>query len=372
MRLYLDHNATCPLRPWLRDELTRTLDEAWGNPSSIHAEGRVARAVLEQARRAVRNALGVRDGVVIFTSGATEANAIALALLSGRQRWVRSGLEHPSLRETLDRWVERGCAGRIAPHIGPGGIDHGALDDGDAVIATWANNETGHCEDVEGMAAAAEGRDIAVHVDAAQWFGRWPMRVPEGVTSVTGSAHKAGGLPGIGFLWLRDPRGLEPLWRGGSQERGRRPGTENLVGIRSLALIAEHRDAAAWEATQGIRDAVEDALKAAGAWIVAEKRERMPNTTCAAFPGRDAEELVMALDLAGIAVSAGAACSAGSVETSPVLLRLGLDEQVARSAIRLSYGPDSLTLCPSQVAERILDAVGGSVAAKRTHPVGGS
>jgi cysteine desulfurase len=360
MRVYLDHNATCPLRPFVADALGPLLSGVHGNPSSIHREGRAARALVEQARRAVRDALGVRRGTVVFTGSATEANHLAVDACAGRVALATTQTEHPSLREVLTRRARGGAHVTWMSVDGSGHVTEEALisaaDAGSGIFLTLANNELGTILDVAQIAAACEARGVWLHLDAAQWFGRWRLALPSGVSSVTVSAHKAGGLAGVGALWIDPVERLAPLLVGGSQERGRRAGTENLLGIASLATVAGAPETDAWTAAAAARDEVERGLADAGWVTVGAERERMTNTSCVARAGRSAEELVMALDLAGIAVSAGAACTAGSIETSPVLRAIGVDERTARGAIRLSFGPWSTAVEPLEILDRILRA----------------
>ncbi len=337
--VYLDHNATTPLRPEVRAAITDALD-AVGNPSSVHRFGRRMRGQIEAARAQLAAALEVTASQVVFTSGGTEANAIALGPRGGRIRLV-SAVEHPSVLAAADRLVPVDPTGRI---------DLGALDvclataPGPALVSVMlANNETGVIQPVAEAAAIAHRYDALVHCDAVQAFGRLPVALAAlGVDFLTVSAHKIGGPPGVGALVAR--AGLEPaaLYGGGGQEWRRRPGTENGVGIIGFGVAAARiGDRIADQARLGLlRDRFEAAARQAApaAVIAGALAPRLSNTSCVALPGRAAETQVIALDLAGIAVSAGAACSSGKMTRSHVLAAMGLDDCVAAAAIRISLG----------------------------------
>ncbi len=321
-RAYLDWNATTPLRPEARAAMGAALDLV-GNPSSVHAEGRAARALVERARAQVAGSFGAKPEQVIFTSGATEAAALALA---GRDL-ASAPVEH----DCVAAWTRP-----VLPVAADGSV---AVDDPAGSALQAANSETGIVQDLPvGLAL----------VDAAQVAGKMPFAFGwSGAQTALISAHKFGGPKGIGALLLRDGLDLPALLRGGGQESGRRAGTENLVGIAGLGAAAEAaaRDLAdgVWERVSALRDNLEAALEdgARMTIFVGKGGARLPNTLCVATPGWKAETQVMQMDLAGFAISAGSACSSGKVRPSRVLRAIGLDEAAAASAIRVSIGPDT-------------------------------
>ncbi|HET9989662.1 MAG TPA: aminotransferase class V-fold PLP-dependent enzyme, partial [Kofleriaceae bacterium] len=309
-RIYLDYNATSPLHPAARAALSDALD-AIGNPSSIHDEGRRMRARISRARTQVAALLGRPVEQVLFTSGGTEANVLGVAALArvaerhGKLRVIATtAIEHPSLRGAISA-----LAGwRVT-----------SLDDPDASVAAFAavNHELGT---VEPRAFTSELRDrhVLVHVDAVQAAGKLDLATIS-ADSVAVSGHKIGAPQGIGALALTDDSGL-PLVEAGHQERGRRPGTENTLGIVAFGAAAAAVDLGRWPAVAELGAALEHGLVALGARIHGADRARTGGTINAAFAGALGESIVIALDLAGIAASTGAACTSGSLEPSPVLL----------------------------------------------------
>src|SRR5436190_2283809 len=347
-RTYLDWNATAPLRREARVAMLAALDVA-GNPSSPHAEGRRARAIVEDARERVAALVGAKPAEVVFTSGGTEANNAVLA--TGWDAILVSGVEHDSVLAPA-----RGCGARLIDiSVGSDGIArHDVLAGrmtqlGKAralVSLQMANNETGALQSVADVAALAREHGLAVHSDAVQAAGRVPIDMRAlGVDYLTLSAHKLGGPKGVGVLVIRDGAGLPAFITGGGQERRRRAGTENVAAIAGFGAAAEaaRRDLARMQGVQGLREQLEAQVRTITphAVIVAESAARLPNTTILALPGASAETLVIALDLAGIAVSAGAACSSGKVGASHVLAAMGVAPQLARGAIRISLGHGS-------------------------------
>ncbi len=339
---YLDYNATAPARPEVIEAVAASLANG-GNASSVHAPGRAARRRLEDARGKVAALAGMGPGAVVFTSGGTEANNLALRGC-GRRTVLVSAIEHASVLEAAE-------TPRIVAVTETGALDLDdlerqlrAVEAEDAVVSIMAaNNETGVIQPLREAAALARASGALVHCDAVQAAGRLSLdEVADGVDMLSVSAHKIGGPPGTGALIVRDGLSLAALNRGGGQERGRRAGTENLCGIVAFGVAA---DLAAAEthgfgAVARLRDRLEaDALAAcAGAVVFGREMPRLANTTCIAMPGVSAETQVMTLDLAGVAVSAGAACSSGKVQRSHVLTAMGVPAALAECAIRVSIG----------------------------------
>ena len=363
-RVYLDWNATTPLRPEARTAMTAAFD-CMGNPSSVHAEGRAARMIVEQARERVALLVGARPGDVIFTSGGSEANALALtpSLMVGsddapRTHLLVSAIEHPSVRAG-GRFEP--TAVKEVPVTSTGVIDLEALERqlaalgkvkqaGRALVALMhANNETGIVQPVAAAADIVHAAGGLLHVDAVQSAGKIVCNVHAlGAHTLAISAHKMGGPKGAGALVKASDAVhiADPLIKGGGQERGYRGGTENVIGIAGFGAAAATARAGMMPAATRmakLRDRLETALLAAcpNAVIIGAGMERLPNTILFAVPGVKAESAVIALDLAGIAVSAGAACSSGKVAGSKVLAAMDVPEALASAAIRVSIGPVS-------------------------------
>lgn len=342
---YLDYNAGAPARAEVVAAMVEALAEC-GNPSSVHGPGRRARARLEAARAAIADLVGAPAAGVVFTSGGTEANNLALRGC-GRRRVMVSAIEHASVREAVPD-------AEIIPVDGDGLVDLQALERllmGDSrpalVSVMLANNETGVIEPVADITALAHAHGALVHCDAAQAPGRLSVSLSGlNVDFLTMSAHKLGGPAGTGVLiGSKSDSDLAPILLGGGQERRRRAGTENLAGIVGFGiaarLAAEH--GAASRAMRELRDRLEAAVRVRvpGAVILGNGVERLCNTSCLALPGVPSQIQVMALDLAGVAASAGSACSSGKVGESVVLKAMGLAPDIAGSAVRVSLGPES-------------------------------
>ena len=346
-RTYLDYNATAPLRPEAKAAMVAGLDVI-GNASSVHGEGRRARSIVESARESVARLVGAKASEIVFTSGATEANNWVIA-----QPWttiLTSGIEHHSVLAP----VRSSSAAAVMLPIDPHGVVR--VEDvaeylssrsfaGPAVCALQlANNETGAIQPVAEIAKLARCHGVAVHTDAVQAAGRMPIDFAAlGVDTLAISAHKFGGPKGVGALVICDHLELVPFVRGGGQERRRRAGTENVAAIAGFGAAAEAalRDLQAMAAIRALRDEFEADVKriSPGAVIISEGAPRLANTTALALPGKPAETLVIRLDLAGIAVSAGSACSSGKVGASHVLEAMGFGQDIAASTIRISLGP---------------------------------
>jgi cysteine desulfurase len=349
-RSYLDYNAAAPLRPEVREAMGEALSLC-GNPSSVHAEGRAARAAIEAARTDVAALVGARPEDVIFTSGGTEANALAFASPTG-SAWhcYVSAVEHPSVLAGGRFYPE--TTTRIAV-TSDGVIDLEMLARELAKhhLGGWrplvsvmaANNETGAIQPVAETAKIVHSAGGLLHTDAVQAAGRIKLEIAAlGADMLSLSAHKIGGPKGAGALVLGNGASVEPLIKGGGQERRRRAGTENVAGIVGFGVAAKL--AAAELKNIGevarLRDELESGALAIapGATVLSANVERLPNTSCIAVLGVKAETLVIGLDLAGIAVSSGSACSSGKVEASHVLSAMGVADELAQGAIRVSLG----------------------------------
>lgn len=342
--LYFDHNATTPLRPQAEAGMIAALGGV-GNPSSVHGFGRAARRLIEDAREQVAALVGVGPESVIFTSGGTEASALAIRG-SRPRRVLVSAVEHASVLDA------DATAARI-PVDADGVVDLDALEamlaasHAPAVVCVMlANNETGVIQPVAAVAEVAARHGATVHCDAVQAAGKVPVDFAAlGVDALSVSAHKLGGPAGVGALVVRSGARFRPQLRGGGQERRLRAGTENVAGIvgfgAAAAAVGDAREIAAEAARLlALRTRLETGLLAATpmAQIVAVDAGRLPNTVCIVIPGVAAETLVMALDLAGAAISAGSACSSGKVAASHVLRAMGLGDHLARQAVRISMG----------------------------------
>jgi len=351
-RVYLDWNATTPLRP----EAKQAMTAAWeisGNPSSVHAEGRQARRLLEDARAAIAAAVGARPHDVVFSSGGTEANALALTpgLRRGTgqsvQRLLVSAIEHTSVL----------AGGRFPPEsigtikvTGSGLVDlnhlRASLAAGPPALVSvmLANNETGAVQPISEIADVVHEAGGLLHVDAIQALGKIPIDIKLlKADLLTLSAHKIGGPKGVGAVVLaEDVQGLEPLLRGGGQELGRRAGTENVAGIAAFGAATRAAISALPDDSTrlgALRERLEQGLRQTlGMIVFGEAAPRLPNTTLFTVPGLKAETAVIGFDLAGIAVSSGSACSSGKVQPSHVLDAMGFSRDLAQGAVRLSLG----------------------------------
>lgn len=353
MSVYLDHNATTPLRPEAAQAVARALSLT-GNPSAVHAAGRRARAVVEAGRSAVAALVGVAPEQVVFTSGGTEANiqAVASGVAAGSRRLIVSAAEHPCVVKAAGR---SGAAMEVWPLTRDGVVDFGWLD---ARLARWdaadgppfvalvaANNETGVVQPVAEAASRVRAAGGWLHTDAVQAAGKIAVGMADlGAHTLALSAHKLGGPQGVGALIHAPGARLASLLVGGEQEHGLRAGTPNVAGIAGFAAAAEAalRDLEQAPAHAVWRDAAEAALvEAAGVTVFGARAPRLPNTLCFGAAGFDSQRQLMALDLAGVMVSAGSACASGKMKPSAVVAAMGFPD-LAASMARVSGGWDTL------------------------------
>ena len=353
MRIYLDHNATTPVRDEVADAMAHALRERWGNPSSVHAEGAAARAAVERARESVATLLGVLPREVFFTSGASEANNTALTAFAGhdasRRHVVTTCVEHPSVEAPLAALEGQGVPVTRVPVDREGLVDLDALagaltSETTLVSILYAHNETGVLQPLARIASLADARGVPLHADVTQAVGKLPLDLGElGVDLASLSAHKFGGPKGVGCLIAHGGVDFDPFLRGGGQERGRRGGTENVPGIVGLGVaceLAQRELPQRGREQAALRDRLWEGIAAKVPRVHrnGSAEHVLPNTLSVRFSGAPGDLLLQALDLEGVAVSSGAACASGSIEPSRVLLAYGLDRDEARASLRLSVG----------------------------------
>ena len=380
-RIYMDANATGPLRPEAREAMARAWDEAWANASSVHGDGQRARKMLEAARAEIAAVVGVDPERVVLTSGATEANVTALrsavqyGAARGRRHVVVSAVEHPSVLETLrsmaaDNEIE---LDEVRPD-GYGRMDPEAMlsfvrDDTALVALMLANNEIGNLYDPTALSAPLRARGVHLHVDAVQALGRVPVDVDAlGAATIALSAHKVGGPKGVGALVLDPMARVRPLVTGGHQERERRAGTEAtplVCGFAAAVAAAVAGREADVIRVRALRDHLETGLLdgVEGCHVNGDPdgERRLCNTVNVSLDGTEGETMLIALDLEGISVSSGSACTAGSLEPSHVLLAMGLPAERARAAVRFSLTSEST----AQDVARVLEVIGPVVSRVR-------
>ncbi|MFY9642181.1 MAG: cysteine desulfurase family protein [Rhodomicrobium sp.] len=342
-RSYLDHNATSPLRPEARAAMVAALDR-FGNPSSVHGEGRAAREIVEDARERVAGIFGVEPFSVYFTCGGTEA-ANWLLQPRGDETLAHTAVEHPCV---LSGHRFETAHVRAVPVLKDGIVDLDALgaslSAGSIAAVQAANNETGVTQPIRAVAQVAHAKGALLVCDAVQAVGRLPLSDLKEVDALFFSAHKFGGPKGAGAAIFLNPQFMPaPLLKGGGQERRQRSGTENVPGIAGLAAgleVADEEQASFAARAEALRRQLESGLRAIAldAVIFAEGAKRLPNTTCFAIPGKSAEFCLIAFDLEGVAVSSGSACSSGKVERSHVLAAMGVPAELSRGAVRVSTG----------------------------------
>jgi cysteine desulfurase len=355
VRIYLDHNATTPPAAEVVDAMATALREQFGNPSSVHHFGQVAKAALDDARSAVAALVGGDPSEVVFTSGGTESDNFAIRGVAealeatGRRHLIATAIEHEAVLNTFRALARRGWKTTLLPVDQSGIVTIDALEqaltDETALVSIMhANNEIGTVQPIAQLARLARSRGAVFHTDAVQTAGKIPIDVKAlGIDLLSLSAHKFYGPKGAGALWIRRGVRLQTPMTGGKQERGRRAGTENVVGIIGLGVAAQQaraKMAAEGDRLAVLRDRLEEGVLASvtGTAINGARSPRVPNTTNISFDRIEAESLLIALDLAGIAVSTGSACSSGTLEPSHVLKAMGFPPHRAQNSIRFSLG----------------------------------
>jgi cysteine desulfurase len=355
MRIYFDHNATTPVDPAVVEAVSRVLAGEFGNASSVHHFGQRAKAVLDEARSAVAALVGAEASEIVFTSGGTESDNFALRGVAdaveptGRRHLIASSIEHEAVLNTLKALARRGWRTTLLPVDASGIVQADALadalaDDTAIVSVMHANNEIGTVQPIAALAQLAHARGALFHTDAVQSVGKVPVDVGAlGVDLLSLSAHKFNGPKGAGALWIKRGARVTAILTGGKHERNRRAGTENVPAIAGLgvaARLAAGKLTAEAGRLAALRNRLEDAILSAvpGTTINGAREPRVPNTTNISFDAVEAESLLIALDLEGVAVSTGSACSSGTLEPSHVLRAMGLPSPRTQNSIRLSLG----------------------------------
>ena len=366
--IYLDHAATTPVREEVFEAMKPFFGARFGNPSSTHRWGREARAALDEARERVARCLGARPDEVCFTSGGTESDNLAIlgvwreARASGRNAVVTSPIEHKAILGAVHEAKAQGAEERMLEvdrtgTIVPASWENAVRDDVAICSVMWVNNEIGTIQNVPELAEDAKSKGAVFHTDGVQAFGK--VRIDAASQSfdlLSMSGHKIGAPKGVGALFIRRGTKLHPLFHGGMQDRGRRPGTENVAYAVALATAAELTIAESereCERIRALRDRLEAAILARVPDAVVHGRgaQRAPHVLNVSVPGTDSESLLMALDLQGIAASGGSACSSGSIEPSHVLQAIGVKPDLAGAAVRMSLGALSNDECIDRVAD---------------------
>jgi cysteine desulfurase len=370
-RIYLDHNATTPLDPRVLEAMLPVLQDGFGNPSSLHWFGQRARAAVDMAREEVASLVGASPGEIVFTGSGTEADntalrGVAAAAREPRRKLLYTTIEHHAVMNTAKALAEEGVPVEAVRTNADGLVDledlRARLDDRTALVAVMlANNETGVVQPVAEVVRAARDRGALVHCDAVQAVGKVPVDVRGlDVDTLALSAHKIYGPKGVGALYVKRGTRMKALVRGGSQERNRRAGTENVAGIVGLgraAALAREEMAAESPRLSVLRDRLEARLLAIPGALRNGEGPRVPNTANVSFSAVEAESLVMALDMAGVAVSTGAACAAGAVEPSHVLRAIGLSLERVQASLRFSLGRGTTEEQVDRAAALIAEAV---------------
>ncbi len=366
--IYLDHAATTPVRPEVLEAMQPYFGARFGNPSSMHRWGREARAALDAARERVARCLGAEPDELCFTSGGTEGDNFAILATfharrrDGRSAVVTSPIEHKAILGAVHQAAREGAEERILDVHHDGLVDLDSFDasvrDDTAVCSImWVNNEIGVIQPIEELARRARTRGVVFHTDAVQAFGKVPVdarAVPFDILTISG--HKIGAPKGIGAMYIRRGTPFEPLLHGGAQNRGVRPGTENVAAVVGLATAAELAVSEREEEVRRLgelRDRLEAALleRIPDAVVNGRGAPRAPHVLNISVPGTDSESLLIALDLAGVACSSGSACQSGSIDPSHVLAAIGVPRELAIAAVRMSLGPLTTDDCIARVAE---------------------
>ncbi|MEP6618643.1 MAG: cysteine desulfurase family protein [bacterium] len=366
--IYLDHAATTPVRAEVLEAMQPYFGGRFGNPSSAHRWGREARTALDEAHERVARCLGASADEVVFTSCGTEADNLAVLGVwrarhaQGRPGVVVTPIEHKAVLAAAHQASKEGGEERILAMTPDGLVDEASFDvlvAGDVAVCSvmWVNNEIGVMQDIAKLASIAKARGVVFHTDAVQAFGKADVdarTTPFDMASISG--HKIGAPKGIGALYIRRGTAIEPLMFGGSQDRGRRPGTENVamaVGLACAAELAVAEREHEWKTLAALRDRMEAGLleRIPDAIIHGRAAPRAPHITNISVPGMDSESMLMALDLRGIACSAGSACQSGSISPSHVLAGIGVRADIASSAIRMSLGCLNNDACVDRVIE---------------------
>ena len=353
-RIYFDHNATTPVHPAVAERMAAVLIEDFGNPSSIHHFGQRSKALIDQARSAVAALIGADPSEITFTSGGTESDNMAIrgtaeSLEKTRPHLIASAIEHEAVLNTLKALARRGFRTTLLPVgesgiVAPEALADALTDETSIVSVMHANNEIGTIQPVTELARLAKARGAVIHSDAVQSAGKIRVDVKAlGVDLLSISAHKFHGPKGIGAIWIRRGVRLPSIATGGKQERGRRAGTENVAGIVGMGVAAEIARATMVEEgarLSSLRDRLEEGILRAvpGTVVNGVRSPRVPNTTNISFDRVEAESLLIALDLEGIAVSTGSACSSGTLEPSHVLKAMGFPPHRTQNSIRFSLG----------------------------------
>jgi cysteine desulfurase len=355
MRIYFDHNATTPVDPAVADAVTRVMTDEFGNASSVHHFGQRAKAVLDDARSAIAGLIGGEPSEIVFTSGGTESDNFALRGVAdaleptGRKHLIASSIEHEAVLVTLRALARRGWKVTLLPVDATGIVKPEALvrtitPDTAVVSVMHANNEIGTIQPVAELAAIAHAHGALMHTDAVQSIGKIPVDVRAlGVDLLSLSAHKFNGPKGVGVLWIKRGARVSSILTGGKHERSRRAGTENVPGIAGLGVaagVAAKKLTMEGPRVAALRDRLESSILArvSGTAVNGAREPRVPNTTNISFDAIEAESLLIALDLEGVAVSTGSACSSGTLEPSHVLRAMGLPSPRAQNSIRFSLG----------------------------------
>jgi len=370
MRVYFDYNATTPLAPGVVDAVIAATRDLFGNPSSVHYYGQQAKAALDEARSAVAALIGAEPSEVVFTAGGTESDNFAIRGAAetleqtGRRHLIASAIEHEAVLNTLKALARRGWRTTLLPVdqtgiVSPDRVRELITDDTAIVSVMHANNEIGTIQPIAELAAMAHAHGALMHTDAVQSTGKIPVDVRAlGVDLLSLSAHKFNGPKGTGALWIKRGTRMQPLLTGGKHERNRRAGTENvpaIIGMGAAARLAAAKMIEEGRRVEALRNRLEDAILRTipGTAVNGARQPRVPNTTNISFDRVEAESLLIALDLEGIAVSTGSACSSGTLEPSHVLRAMGLPPHRTQNSLRFSLGMYST----QEEVDRVIDVL---------------